>query len=163
MHRVFWFRFQEVWRTLHKYGTDGPFFVVCYWRFESYFRMVRLELVDGPPRSHWQSAPSLQTVRPGHCRLPESFASCVVLLLWIGFKLVLRVGRSVATTWPWQVRVRTLACDFGTHSSSTLRRRIFIGSYSLPLSGCLIGPSVVLPPPPNPPSQPSSSVHKLLL
>jgi hypothetical protein len=30
--------------------------------------------------------------------LPESFASCVVLLLWIGFKLVLRVGRSVATT-----------------------------------------------------------------
>jgi hypothetical protein len=55
-----------------------------------------------------------------------------------------RVGRFVVTMWPWQVRVGTLACDFKTQSSSSLRRRIFISSYSLPLSGRLIDPSTML-------------------
>jgi hypothetical protein len=59
--------------------------------------MVHPVLADSPPRFRGRFAWSLRTVRLVHCRLPKSFAFCVVLPLWVKLGLVPRVGRSVVT------------------------------------------------------------------
>jgi hypothetical protein len=50
-----------------------------------------------------------------------------------------RVGRSVVTTRLWQTHVVILGCEYGAQAKFSIWRRIFISSYSLPLSGRLIG------------------------